>query len=83
MSTHLLAQILSGLQVLLGVGLVVLVLMHSGKDAGLSGMLNPGGSSYGGTAVMERNLTRLTIVRRDHLHGERDRAGLPALACGR
>ena len=29
--------------------LVVLVLMHSGKDAGLSGMLNPGGSSYGGT----------------------------------
>jgi preprotein translocase subunit SecG len=62
MSSHLLSQILSGLQVLLGVGLIVLVLMHSGKDAGLSGMLNPGGSSYGGTAVMERNLTRLTIV---------------------
>jgi preprotein translocase subunit SecG len=36
--------------------------MHSGKDTGLSGMLNPGGSSYGGTAVMERNLTRLTIL---------------------
>lgn len=62
MSSHLLAQILSGLQVLLGVGLVVLVLMHSGKDSGLSGMLNPGGASYGGTAVMERNLTRLTIA---------------------
>jgi preprotein translocase subunit SecG len=62
MSTHLLSQILSGLQVILGVALIVLVLMHSGKDAGLSGMLNPGGSSYGGTAVMERNLTRLTIV---------------------
>lgn len=55
------AHILSGLQVILGVALVVLVLMHSGKDTGLSGMLNPGGSSYGGTAVMERNLTRLTI----------------------
>ena len=54
-------QILSGLQVILGVALIVLVLMHSGKDTGLSGMLNPGGSSYGGTAVMERNLTRLTI----------------------
>jgi preprotein translocase subunit SecG len=62
MSSHLLSQILSGIQVLLGVGLIVLVLMHSGKDAGLSGMLNPGGSSYGGTAVMERNLTRLTVV---------------------
>jgi preprotein translocase subunit SecG len=62
MSSHVLSQILSGVQVLLGVGLIVLVLMHSGKDAGLSGMLNPGGSSYGGTAVMERNLTRLTIL---------------------
>jgi preprotein translocase subunit SecG len=55
-------DLLSGLQVLLGVGLMVLILMHSGKDTGLSGMFNPGGSSYGGTAVMERNLTRLTIV---------------------
>jgi len=36
--------------------------MHSGKDSGLSGMFNPGAGSYGGTAVMERNLTRLTIV---------------------
>jgi preprotein translocase subunit SecG len=63
MSSHLLSQILSGLQVILGVALVVLVLMHSGKDAGLSGMFNPGGGgSYGGTAVMERNLTRLTIL---------------------
>lgn len=56
------AQILSALQVFLAVGLIVLVLMHSGKDTGLSGMFNPGGSSYGGTAVMERNLTRLTIA---------------------
>ena len=56
------AQILSGVQVLLGVGLVVLVLMHSGKDTGLSGMFNPAGGSYGGTAVMERNLTRLTVI---------------------
>jgi preprotein translocase subunit SecG len=57
-----LTSILSGLQVILGVGLMVLVLMHSGKDTGLSGMFNPAGGSYGGTAVMERNLTRLTVV---------------------
>jgi len=57
-----LREVDSGIQVLLAVGLMVLVLMHSGKDAGLSGMLNPGGSSFGGTAVMERNLTRLTII---------------------
>ena len=49
-------------QLLLAALLIVLVLMHSGKDAGLSGMFNPGQSSFGGTAVMERNLTYLTIV---------------------
>jgi preprotein translocase subunit SecG len=42
---------------------MVLVLMHSGKDAGLSGAFGmAGGQSYGGTAVMERNLSRLTIL---------------------
>jgi preprotein translocase subunit SecG len=49
-------------QLLLSVILIILVLMHSGKDTGLSGMFNPGQSQFGGTAVMERNLTRLTIV---------------------
>jgi preprotein translocase subunit SecG len=49
-------------QMLLSVILIVLILMHSGKDAGLSGMFNPGQSSFGGTAVMERNLNRITIL---------------------
>jgi preprotein translocase subunit SecG len=49
-------------QMLLSAILVVLVLMHSGKDSGLSGMFNPGQSSFGGTAVMERNLNRLTVL---------------------
>jgi preprotein translocase subunit SecG len=49
-------------QMALAAILVVLVLMHSGKDAGLSGMFNPGQSSYGGTAVMERSLNRLTVL---------------------
>jgi preprotein translocase subunit SecG len=56
--------LLSALQVLLSIALMVLVLMHSGKDAGLSGAFGMagGGGGYGGTAVMERNLTRMTIV---------------------
>ena len=54
--------ILSIAQILIAVVLVFLVLMHSGKDAGLSGMFNPGQSNFGGTAVMERNLNRLTIL---------------------
>ena len=54
--------VLSFTDMLLAIILVVLVLMHSGKDTGLSGMFNPGQSSFGGTAVMERNLTRFTIA---------------------
>ena len=57
-----LEAILSGFQIFLAVMVVLLILFHSGKDTGLSGMFNPAGGSYGGTAVMERNLTRLTIV---------------------
>jgi preprotein translocase subunit SecG len=57
--------ILSGVQVILCVVLIVLILMHSGKDAGLSGAFGVGGSSsaYGGsTAIVERNLDRITVV---------------------
>ena len=59
---HLASQIDAAIQVLMGIGLIVLVLMHSGKDSGLSGLGVGGGSSYAGTAVMERNLTRITVV---------------------
>lgn len=41
--------------------LVGLILMHSGRDTGLGGMgFTP--QSQGGTHIVERNLTRLTIV---------------------
>jgi preprotein translocase subunit SecG len=45
--------------------LIFLVLLHSGKDAGLSGAFGVGGSSsaYGGsTAIVEKNLDRLTVA---------------------
>lgn len=53
--------VLVGLHVLLSFSLIVLVLMHDGKDAGLSGAFGVAGGSAG-TQVMQRNLTRLTIV---------------------
>ena len=41
--------------------LIGLVLMHSGRDAGMGGMgYVP--ASQGGTHIVERNLTRLTVV---------------------
>ena len=53
-------QVLAVIQVLLSVALVVLILMHSGRDAGFGGMgFTP--ASQGGTHIVERNLTRLTV----------------------
>ena len=56
-------QILSGVQVLLAVIVIVLVLMHSGKDAGLSGAfgVGTGAGPFGGGSLVERNLNRWTI----------------------
>jgi preprotein translocase subunit SecG len=49
------------LQVLLAAGCVTLVLMHSGREAGMGGLgFTP--HSQGGTHVVERNLTRLTVA---------------------
>ena len=49
------------LQVLIGAALITLVLMHSGRDAGFGGIgFTP--TSQGGTHIVERNLTRLTVV---------------------
>jgi len=50
-------------QVLISVVLVFLILLHSGKDAGLSGAfgIGGGGSSFGGGSMVERNLDRATI----------------------
>jgi preprotein translocase subunit SecG len=49
------------LHVLLSAALIGLILMHSGRDAGMGGMgFTP--ASQGGTHIVERNLTRVTIV---------------------
>ena len=56
--------ILSGLQIIIAVVLIVLVLLHSGKDAGLSGAfgVGTGGGPFGGGSLVERNLNRWTVA---------------------
>ena len=50
-------------QVIVSVIMCFLILLHSGKDAGLSGAfgIGGGGSSFGGGSLVERNLDRWTI----------------------
>ena len=56
--------VLSILQVVLSVVVIFLVLMHSGKDAGLSGAfgVGTGAGPLGGGSLVERNLNRWTIA---------------------
>jgi preprotein translocase subunit SecG len=58
----MLHSVLAVLQVFIAVVLIFLVLLHSGKDAGMSGAFGVGtaGGSTGGS-LMERNLDRWTI----------------------
>ena len=53
--------VFSVIHVLLSAALVGLILMHSGRDAGMGGMgFTP--ASQGGTHIVERNLTRRTVA---------------------
>lgn len=58
------STILGVVQVFLCVVLVFLVLMHSGKDSGLSGAFGVGTGTgpLGGGSLVERNLNRWTIL---------------------
>ena len=45
------------------VALIGLILLHSGKGGGLSSSLGGGiGGTFSGTTIMEKNLTRLTLI---------------------
>jgi preprotein translocase subunit SecG len=54
-------QVSAVAHVIISATLVALVLMHSGRDTGFGGLgFTP--ASQGGTHIVERNLTRLTVV---------------------
>ena len=55
--------VLAFLHTIFSIALIGLILLHSGKGGGLSSSLGGGmGSTFSGTTVMEKNLTRLTLI---------------------
>ena len=56
--------ILTVIVVVSAVGLIFLILLHSGRGGGLSDMFGGGqlGGSMAGSTVVERNLDRLTVI---------------------
>jgi preprotein translocase subunit SecG len=53
----------SATQVIISIVVILLILLHSGKDAGLSGAfgVGTGAGPFGGGSLVERNLDRWTI----------------------
>lgn len=46
-----------------GAGLIVFILLHSGKGTGVSDMIQSSFySTQGGTSIVEKNLDRITII---------------------
>jgi preprotein translocase subunit SecG len=59
-----LTAIITTIDVLVGLGLIFLVLLHAGRGGGLSDMFGGGqlGGAMAGSTVVERNLDRITVV---------------------
>ncbi len=57
------STILGIVQVFVCIVLIFLIMMHSGKDAGLSGAfgVGTGAGPFGGGSLVERNLNRWTV----------------------
>lgn len=53
--------VLVALDAILGIGLLLLIFLHSGKDAGLSTTFGGSGGAFGGSGVVQKNLDRLTV----------------------
>ena len=56
-----LIYIVVAVHVILAVGLIVFVLLHSGKGTGLSSMFGGMSSAASGTSIIEKNLDRITV----------------------
>ena len=53
--------VLVALDTIFGLGVLVLIFLHSGKDAGLSTTFG-GSGAFGGSGVVQKNLDRLTVA---------------------
>lgn len=53
--------VLVGLDTILGLAVLLLVFLHSGKDTGLATTFG-GSGAFGGSGVVQKNLDRLTVA---------------------
>ena len=53
--------VLIAIDTILGIGLLLLIFLHSGKDAGLATTFG-GSGAFGGSGIVQKNLDRLTVA---------------------
>jgi preprotein translocase subunit SecG len=56
-----LIYVIVAVHIVLAIGLIVFVLLHSGKGTGLSSMFGGMSSASSGTSIIEKNLDRITV----------------------
>ncbi len=55
-------NILFGFHVAACLGMILLILLHSGKGGGISGLFSGMVDSFDGAGIVEKNLDRITII---------------------
>lgn len=57
----MLTAVIVAVHIAMSLGLIVLILLHSGRGGGLSDMFGGLGGAAAGSTVVERNLDRITV----------------------
>ena len=55
-------NILFGFHIAACLGMILLILLHSGKGGGISGLFSGMVDSFDGAGIVEKNLDRMTII---------------------
>jgi preprotein translocase subunit SecG len=50
------------IHIIVSLGLILLILLHSGKGAGISSLFSGMVDTFDGTGIVEKNLDRITII---------------------
>lgn len=55
-------NILFGFHIAVSFGMILLILLHSGKGGGISGLFSGMVETFDGTGIVEKNLDRITVI---------------------
>ena len=58
----ILLNIVFAVHIIASLGLIILILLHSGKGGGISGLFSGIVETFDGAGIVEKNLDRITII---------------------